>query len=314
MAQQWLNGSQVEEAIAFAVVAEQGSFAKAALILERDASILSRRVTALEQRLGVRLLERTTRRLALTEAGTSFLARVRAGLGALSEAEAMASSDARGGPRGTLRLALPASFARMWIAPILPAFLARYPDVRIEASLANTYVDLIAGGFDAAVRIGALPDSRLVARRIAGHRRVLCASPAYLERHGMPQEPADLAHHACLGFTGFASHPHWHLVHPSEGRSVTVRTTSALVCDDSEALVQAAVRDAGIMMCTDWLVGRELARGELLPVLDAWTTQDAGAVYAVVPSNQLLPAKTRAFVDWIAESFAPLPPWRLSRQ
>lgn len=166
-AQQWLNGSQVEEAVAFAVVAEQGSFAKAALILERDATILSRRVTSLERRLGVRLLERTTRRLTLTEAGTAFLARVRAGLGALSEAEAMASSEALSGPRGTLRLALPASFARMWIAPILPAFLARYPEVRIEANLANTFVDLVAGGFDAAVRIGALPDSSLVARRIA---------------------------------------------------------------------------------------------------------------------------------------------------
>jgi len=311
MTQQFLRGTQIEEAVAFAVVAEQGSFAKAALVLERDATILSRRVTSLERRLGVRLLERTTRRLALTEAGTSFLARVRAGLGALSEAEAMASSDALGGPRGTLRLALPASFARMWIAPILPAFLARYPEVRIEASLANTYVDLIAGGFDAAVRIGALPDSRLVARRIAGHRRILCASPAYLDRHGMPQEPADLADHACLGFTGFAGHPNWHFVHPSDGSSMTVRIAGALVCDDSEALVQAAVRDAGIMMCADWLAGRELARGQLLPVLSAWTTQDAGAVYAVVPSNQLLPTKTRAFVDWIAESFAPIPPWRL---
>jgi len=314
MAQQWLNGSQMEEAVAFAVVAEQGSFAKAALILERDATILSRRVTALERRLGVRLLERTTRRLALTEAGTSFLARVQAALGALSEAECMASSEAHSGPRGTLRIALPESFARKWIAPILPVFLARYPEVRIEASFANTFVDLVAGGFDAAVRIGALPDSNLVARRIASRRRILCASPAYLDRHGMPQEPADLADHACLGFTGFATHPHWHFVHPTEGHSVTVRITGRLVSDDSEALVHAAVRDAGIMMCADWLVGWELASGQLLPVLSEWTMQDAGGVYAVVPSNQFLPTKTRAFVDWIAESFAPIPPWRLSRE
>lgn len=308
--QQWPTGLQVEEAVAFAAVAEHSSFVRAAEHLGRDATMLSRRVAALEQRLGVRLLERTTRRVALTEAGAAFLARIQTGLAAWTEAEASASAFADGAPRGTLRLALPISFGRMWIAPILPAFLTTHPQLRIETSFSNAFVDLIANGFDAAVRIGSLPDSRLVVRRIAGHRRLLCASPAYLDRHGTPATPEDLAAHACLGFTGFATHPVWHLTSGAEGRSVAVNVTCPLVSDDSEALVQAAVQGVGIMLCTDWLVGRELAQGQLVPILSTWTSNDDGAIYAVVPSNQFVPTKTRAFVDWIADRFAPVPPWR----
>lgn len=307
--QQWPDGNEVAEIAAFAAVAEQGSFAKAAAVLGRDPTVLSRRVQSLEQRLGVRLFTRTTRHVALTEAGTGFLARAQAIAAAFDEAREEAATHGRGEPRGTLRLALPGTFGRMWIAPYLPDFLAAYPRVRIDASYSNQFVDLVAERFDAAVRLAELADSRLVARRIAPRRRLLCASPAFLERYGAPTRPEDLQRLPCLVFTGLASHPNWTFGN-EHGERVTVRADGPLVSDDAQGLVQAAERGLGIMLSTDWLVGRELALGTLVPVLPEWLPRDEGAIYTVVPSNRLLPAKTRAFIDWIASRFSPVAPWR----
>lgn len=307
--QQWPDGNHVAELAAFAAVAEQGSFTKAAAALGRDATVLSRRVQSLERRLGVRLFARTTRHVALTEAGVGFLARAKAIAAALADAEEEASTHGSGAPRGTLRLALPATFGRMWIAPHLPDFIAAHPQVRIDASYSNRFVDLVAEGFDLAVRLGELADSRLVARRIAPRRRLLCAAPTFLERHGPLERPEALETLPCLAFAGLASHPHWTFGNTS-GERVTIRADGPLVSDDAEALVHAAVRGLGIMLSTDWLVGRELAAGTLVPVLEQWLPQDEGAIYAVVPSNRLLPAKTRAFMDWIARAFSPVAPWR----
>ncbi len=307
--QQWPDGSHIAEMAAFAAVAEQGSFTQAAAVLGRDATVLSRRVQSLERRLGVRLLTRTTRHVALTEAGAAFLTRAQAICATLHDAEEEATTYGRGDPRGTLRLALPATFGRMWIAPYLPEFLAAYPRVSIDVSYSNRFVDLVVEGFDVAVRLGELADSRLVARRIAPRRRLLCAAPAFLERHGEPARPEDLAHAPCLAFTGLASHPNWTLIN-SKGEHVTIRAQGPLVSDDAEALVHAAAQGLGIMLSTDWLVGRELAAGSLVPILTEWLPRDEGAIYAVVPSNRLLPAKTRAFIDWIAGRFSPRVPWR----
>ena len=307
--QQWPDSSHIAEMAALAAVVEQGSFTKAAASLGRDATVLSRRIQAMERRLGVRLLERTTRRIALTEAGATLLARTRLILAALREAEEEASAHAGGEPRGTLRLALPGSFGRMWIAPYLPEFLANHPHVRIDASFSNRFVDLVGEGFDAAVRLGTIPDSGFIARKIAVRRRLLCAAPSYLERCGVPNQPEDLVARPCLGFTGFEFYPDWHLRN-AMGERVTMRVSGPLIADDAEALVEAAVKGLGIMQCTDWLVGRELSQGLLVPILDDWNLEDEGAVYAVVPSRHLLAAKTRAFVDWIATRFAPVPPWR----
>lgn len=307
--QQWPDGNHVAELAAFAAVAEQGSFTRAAAVLGRDATVLSRRVQSLERRLGVRLFARTTRHVALTEAGVGFLARAKAIAAALADAEEEASTHGSGAPRGTLRLALPATFGRMWIAPHLPDFVATHPQVRIDASYSNRFVDLVAEGFDLAVRLGELADSRLVARRIAPRQRLLCAAPSFLELHGPFERPEALETLPCLAFAGLASHPHWTFSH-ANGERVTIRADGPLVSDDAEALVHAAVRGLGIMLSTDWLVGRELAAGTLVPVLQAWLPEDEGAIYAVVPSNRLLPAKTRAFIDWIAQSFAPVAPWR----
>ncbi|MES0101278.1 LysR family transcriptional regulator [Mesorhizobium sp. M0019] len=297
------------EMAAFAAIAEARSFTRAAARIGRDATILSRRLASLEERLGVRLLHRTTRSVSLTEAGSEFLIRVRAILAAVDEAEAAASAHAGGGPRGVLRLALPGSFGRMWIGPLLPQFLAEFPDVRIEAEFSNRFADLVAENFDVAVRLGALQDSRLVARKVATRRRLLCAAPSYLARRGTPTAPEALLEHSCLGFSGFQTFPAWEMT-DSTGRRVSIEVSGPLVTDDAEVLVEAAVQGVGLMMSTDWLVGRELANGRLVPVLEDWTLADEGAVYVVMPSAKGQAAKTRAFADWIGKRFAPVPPWR----
>lgn len=307
--QQSQEPAALAEMAAFAAIAEARSFTKAAARIGRDATILSRRLASLEERLGVRLLHRTTRSVSLTEAGSEFLVRVRAILAAVDEAEAAASAHAGGGPRGVLRLALPGSFGRMWIAPLLPQFLAEFPDVRIEAEFSNRFVDLVAENFDVAVRLGALEDSRLVARKVATRRRLLCAAPSYLARRGTPTAPEALLEHSCLGFSGFQTFPAWEMT-DSTGRRVSVEVSGPLVTDDAEVLVEAAVQGVGLMMSTDWLVGRELADGRLVPVLEDWTLADEGAVYVVMPSAKGQAAKTRAFADWIGKRFAPVPPWR----
>jgi DNA-binding transcriptional LysR family regulator len=298
------------EMAAFAAIAEARSFTRAAVRVGRDATILSRRLQSLEERLGVRLLHRTTRSVSLTEAGAEFLVRVRAILASVDEAEAAASAHAGGGPRGLLRLALPGTFGRMWIGPLLPQFLAEFPDVRIEAEFSNRFADLVTENFDVAVRLGALEDSRLVARKVATRRRLLCAAPSYLARRGTPAAPEVLTEHACLGFTGFQSFPTWEMT-DSSGRRVSVEVSGPMVCDDAEVLVEAAVQGLGLMMSTDWLVGRELADGRLVPVLADWTLADEGAVYVVMPSAKGQAAKVRAFADWIGRCFAPNPPWTL---
>lgn len=307
--QQSHEPAALAEMAAFAAIAEARSFTRAAARVGRDATILSRRLASLEQRLGVRLLHRTTRSVSLTEAGAEFLVRVRAILAAVDEAESAASAHAGGGPRGVLRLALPGSFGRMWIGPLLPQFLAEFPDVRVEAEFSNRFVDLVAENFDVAVRLGALEDSRLVARKVATRRRLLCAAPSYLARRGTPATPQALLEHSCLGFTGFQTFPTWEMT-DSTGRRVHIDVSGPLVTDDAEVLVEAAVQGVGLMMSTDWLVGRELADGRLVPVLEDWTLADEGAVYVVMPSAKGQAAKTRAFADWIGKRFAPEPPWR----
>ncbi|MDP8607869.1 LysR family transcriptional regulator [Serratia marcescens] len=291
-----MNGTEFEQITAFLAAIEHGGFNAAGQALGRDGSILSRRVTALERRLGVRLMERTTRRLALTEAGEAFHQRMRGALQALQEIEQDTAAAATG-VRGTLRIALPATFGRMWVAPILPAFLATYPDLLVEAAFEDRYVDLVAESFDVAVRIGTLADSRLVARRLAPSRRLLCASPAYLQAHGTPVRPADLAQHACLGFSRLASHPLWHL--RDGDKATAIRIAGPLVTDDAQSLVQAAVSGAGIAMVSDWLAGPELCSGRLVPVLPDHPVENNETVYLVHPSARLVPAKTRAFTDWI---------------
>lgn len=294
-----MDGTDFDQIAAFLATVEHAGFTAAGAELNRDGSLVSRRVTALEKRLGVRLLERTTRRIALTEAGEAYYQRMRKAVQAMGEIDAEAV-DAAGAVRGTLRLSLPATFGRMWIAPILPAFLRQHPSLTVEARYEDRYVDLVAEGFDVAVRIGDLADSRLIARKLAPANRLLCASPDYLAERGMPAHPSDLANHDCIGFSRLTSHPVWHL--GDGGKTVAVRISGPLVTDDATSLIQAAVAGVGIAMVSDWLAGPELKSGRLMPVLLGHPVVTQEAIYLVHPSAKLVPAKTRVFMEWLADA------------
>lgn len=304
------TGAQLEQIEAFAAVAEHSGIAAAARALGRDPSVISRRLDALERRLGVRLVARTTRRIALTDAGATYLRRVQAILGELAAADVEAAEGAAA-PRGVLRLSLPAAFAQRWIAPWLPEFVAFHPALRLELAHADHFVDLVAEGFDAAVRIGELADSRLVTRRLAGFETVLCAAPAYLVSRGVPERPEDLERHACLCFPKERFWPDWRL-RMGEKR-VIQRVAGPILSDEGEGLLVACIGGAGIMPAPEWLIGQELADGRLVRVLPDWRFDHQGAVQVVLPPGRFVPAKTRAFIDRLVREFTPTPPW-LRRQ
>lgn len=296
--QELLERGGLEELAAFVAVAESGSFTQAAGKLGRDASVISRRVSQLEQRLGVRLLSRTTRRVALTEAGAIYHRRVQALLEELASASREVS-DIATSPQGLLRVSLPVTFGRQWIAPLFATFLARHPQIRVDARFSDRLVDVVAEGFDVAIRVGVLRDSSLTSRKIASYRNLLVASPDYLAEHGKPRTPSDLAHHACLGFTAYADWPDWPLT--KQGKRETVRPTGPLIADNSEVLLMAAIEGAGITFTADWLAGPALRAGDLIEVLPGWGGKAEGGVYAILPPGRLIPAKTRVFVDEIAK-------------
>jgi len=292
---------------AFVAVAEASSFVGASRRLGRDATALSRRVAELETRLNVRLMERTTRSVALTEAGRIYLERARAILQAVDEADREASSLTTGVARGHLRLALPSTFGRMWLAPLITEFLVAHPLVTVEAEFSNRFVDLVGERFDLAVRLGELSDSRLMAQRIGKRRRLLCAAPSYLAKAPPLDGPEDLVHHPCLVFTGFPTRERWDFA-SSDGETRRVTVRGPMVSDEAEVLVQAAVAGLGVLLATDWLLGRALSTGALIPVLETWRVTDEGAIYIVTPSGSGQATKTRAFADWITAGLQS-PPW-----
>jgi DNA-binding transcriptional LysR family regulator len=299
-------GAHLEQIEAFAAVAEHGGFAAAARVLGRDASVLSRRLDALEARLGVRLLSRTTRHVALTEAGAGYLQRVQSILAEMSAADVEAA-EGSAEPRGLLRLSLSASFAQLWVVPWLPAFLEAHPHLRVELHHGDRFVDLVAEGFDLALRIGALPDSSLVARRLAGYKTVLCASPAYIAARGAPEQPEDLVGHACLGLAVPGWWPEWRL-RRGELR-ITVRVAGPMVSTEAGSMIVAGLNGGGIMVASEWSVGRDLAAGRLVRVLPEWCVDHVSTVHIVLPPGRFVPAKTRAFVDRLVQEFTPTPPW-----
>jgi len=287
----------------FARVIKAGSLSAAAREMHSSPAMISKRVTRLEDRLGVRLLQRTTRRVTPTDVGQSFYQRVLAVLAAVEDAENFATLDS-GRPRGLLKVSLPTAFGRLHVAPRLRGFLDSYPELRLLVELNDDYVDLVAGSFDIAVRIGTLPDSSLVARRLAPNRRVLCAAPEYLERHGEPRILADLAHHRLL-----AAGPQitWRLEGP-EG-PVAFKPQSLLQTNSSEVVREAVVSGLGIGFRSTWDVSAELKRGALKRVMPAYSGASEVAIYAVYSGRRLVPVKVRAFVDYLAGIFGPETPY-----
>jgi len=290
----------------FVRVATLGSFSAAARALHLSQTMVTKHVAALEDRLGVKLLHRSTRRLVLTEGGRSYLAACERILAEIEEAEASASLD-RIEPRGTLRLNVPLTFGLRQIVPALTAFSRLHPAVAVDLGLADRYVDLIEEGWDLAVRIGRLKDSGLVARRLAPCRTIVCAAPSYLEAHGAPRTLDDLSGHNCLGYTlpSAIGAGRWAF---GAGGDVVVPVEGNLRANNGDALLAAALAGQGLIYQPTFIVGDSLRDGSLLRVLSGYPTLELG-VHAVLPSGRQAPAKVRAFVEFLARRFAPHPEW-----
>ncbi len=306
---QELDRGGLEEIEAFVAVAELGGFAAAAKKIERDPSVISRRVGLLEARLGVRLLVRTTRRVALTEAGEAYLKRVQVILEELAAANVEVVEKAAA-PQGLLRVSAPMTFGRLWLAPLVAGFLKQYAHIRVDLRFSDRIVDLVAEGFDVAVRVGVLPSSSLQSRKIGEHRMLLAASPAYLKAAGTPQSPDDLERYDCVGFTGNASWPDWRL--QFNARRKLIRPACRYITDNSEATLAAAIDGAGIILAPDWLAGPALHQGSLVEILRGWTVRGEGGVYAVLPPGRLVPKKSRAFIDYLAAELKVAGNWKVA--
>jgi DNA-binding transcriptional LysR family regulator len=287
------------EALAiFAKVVEMRSFASAASELALSKATVSKAVSRLEQRLGARLFNRTSRRLALTDAGQKLSERAARLLldGEAAENEALAQSVE---PRGLVRLAVPMTFGIKAVAPILPQFLAQYPEVAIDLHLSDAMVDLIGEGFDAGLRIASLPDSSLIARRLCPMPRYTVASSAYLKRHGRPTHPMHLAQHQCLGYTYLSTPNIWHYSN-AKGEQVSVRPAGPLRVNNGEALIPALLAGLGIADLPDFIVGDALASGEVEIILKDWK-QTEGSVHLLTPPGGPRPARVEVLADFLAK-------------
>jgi len=289
----------------FARVVAAGSLSAAARELSLSPAMVSRRLAALEARLGVRLVNRTTRSLHLTYEGAQYYESCARVLAEIEQADAEVSAG-RQEAQGTLRVALPASFGNQYVAPLVPQFAALHPEVQLSLSLSDRNVNLVEEGFDLAIRIANLADSSLAARKLAPNRRVVCASPSYLERHGTPRTPGDLARHNCLLAGEFSST--WEYKGP-DGKADTVRVSGRYVCDNWEVLREWALAGLGVALKSTWDVRRHLEDGSLVSLLSGYSFHSDVAIWAVYPHRRHLPAKTRAFIDFLAASFGPEPYW-----
>ena len=297
---------QSDEFAAFIAIVRAGSFSAAALKLQRHPSIISKRIASLEERLGVRLIERSTRRIKLTDAGERFYERLIEAAQILDEAEQEAGHLSKE-IVGSLRISLPGALGRMWLSPIVAQFAQAHPRLTVHTDYSDKYVDVIAEGYDACIRVGALEDSRLIANRLCSHSRILCASPQYLERHTRPAHPKELANHNCLGHTGLRTYPEWVLYQGEEALAVTAR--GSFVSNDGEALLDAARQGIGILGSSNWLVARDIAAGTLVPVLPGWTFDRQSAIYFIRPSVKFTPSKTAVFKAWVEKAFSSGAPW-----
>jgi len=281
---------------AFVAVVEHEGFSAAARRLGSSPSTISRQVTELEDRLGVRLLHRTTRRLSLTEAGEVYAERAHRIIAAVDDA-AVAVTAPEGELAGQLRLTAPASIARLHLVPAIAAFHQEHPGVRVAMLITDRVVDLVGEGLDLAIRIGRPRDSSLVARKIGETRRSLCASPDYLARVGRPRKPEDLENHSCLAFRSTLGPTAWRF--ESGSRRVDVRVQGPLVTLDGGALVTAAVAGMGIVLVPEWLTADALDRGELVRLLPRSKPVPASTpLYALMPHRQA-PTKVRVFVEFV---------------
>jgi len=290
----------------FATVVGQGSFTRAADKLETSPANVTRYVNELEEMLGARLLNRTSRRLSLTETGKTLYDRALSILEEVAEAEAIASSTAMQ-PRGRLRINAPLSFGILHLAPLWPRFMACYPDIELDISLVDRLVDLVDEGFDLAVRISRGGSPTLISRKLAAIHHFVCASPDYIAQHGAPQTPDDIRRHACIAYAYSASADEWRLL-DRDGKVHTVPVSNILHTNNGETACAAALAGFGMILQPTFLIGEHLRQGRLVRLLPDYHTPEID-VLAVYPSRRYVSAKVRVMVDFLVEAFRGKPPW-----
>lgn len=293
----------------FVRVVERGSFTLAADELELSRAVVSKYVSRLEERLGARLLNRTTRRLSLTEAGAALFEASRGALERIEEAEG-AVAQLQSEPRGRLRVSAPMSFGILHLGTAMAEFARAYPRVTLDVRLDDRYVNLVEEGVDVAIRIGNLTDSSLVARKLTTTRAVACASPAYLAEHGEPETPEDLATHDCLLYSYLSTANVWRFT-ARDGREIPVAVTGSFRINNGIVLAEAAAAGQGILMAPSFYVAPHLRDGRLKRILGDYRLRELG-IHAVWPQRGHVAPKVRAFVEFLARRFGKKPEWEKS--
>jgi DNA-binding transcriptional LysR family regulator len=289
---------QFKQISTFAEVASRGSLS-AARAEGVAPAMISRRLDALEERLGVKLLQRTTRKIALTNEGASFLEDCQRILTDLEAAESSVS-ERNAHASGLLTVSAPAGFGRQHVAPLIPSFLSEHQDLKLTLSLNDRVVDLIGEGVDVAIRIASLTDSNLIGVKLADNKRVVVASPDYLKRHGAPRSIDELSSHNCLAFSADGSQRGW--TFRQNGKNMTVKVEGNMVCNDGEVLHDWAVSGKGLAWRSMWEVGAEIESGQLITVLDEYTAP-GNDIYAIFAQRRHLPLRIRAFVDFLRQAY-----------
>ena len=294
--------TQLQDMDLFVRAVATGSLSAAGRELGLSPAVASKRLARLEGRLGTRLLQRSSRRLSLTDNGTLYLERCQAILAEVAEAEDLLGGD-DAQVRGTLRVSATSGLGRRWVGPVVAEFAARHSEVAVQLSLTDRVVDLVESGVDCAVRVGPLADDRLIARKLADNRRVVCATPAYLQAYGIPATPAELARHACLVLSaGNALHADWRF-RPPHGAAAHVRVRGRLASDNGQQVHDWMLAGHGLARRSFWDVADDLASGRLVEVLRDWSDEDA-PISVIYASRRHLPRRTRLFIDALAAHFA----------
>ncbi len=284
----------------FCAVANEHSFINAAKQLGISPALTSKYIAQLEERLGVRLLNRTTRSLSLTQTGRDYFARSQI---LLREFDALEDSvqESRASPKGHLLISAPRILAENYLVNVVADFLELYPDITIELKLSDRFVNIVEEGFDLAIRAGALKDSSLIARKLASSHIVYCATPEYLQKYGTPQHPDELTKHSCIVDSNFEGRTLWPFM--ENGEKISVAVQGSIIVNSAIACRKLALRGFGIMQTPHYMVAKEIAANRLVPILQNFDIFNSG-LYVVYPHSKHLPAKTRAFVDFLAGHFA----------